>query len=67
VQNATAQQVQDACKKYFQRKHSTVGVILPEEEEKGAGRIPAARGAASAAAKKAAAPVGAPVVDGGAE
>ena len=31
VQKVTAQQVQDVCKKYFYRKNSTVGVILPEE------------------------------------
>ncbi|MDB5047864.1 MAG: peptidase family [Fibrobacteres bacterium] len=32
VQQVTAQQVQDVCKKYFYRKNSTAGVILPEEE-----------------------------------
>ncbi|MDQ3000370.1 MAG: insulinase family protein [Fibrobacterota bacterium] len=31
VQQVTAQQVQDVCKKYFHRKNSTAGVILPEE------------------------------------
>jgi predicted Zn-dependent peptidase len=31
VQQVTAQQVQDVCKKYFHKKNSTAGVILPEE------------------------------------
>jgi predicted Zn-dependent peptidase len=31
VQQVTAQQVQDVCRKYFYRKNSTTGVILPEE------------------------------------
>ena len=66
VQNATAQQVQDVCKKYFYRKNSTVGVILAEEEEKVAGKTPAAA-APGAGTKKAAAPGGVPAADGGAE
>ncbi|HKP96399.1 MAG TPA: pitrilysin family protein [Fibrobacteria bacterium] len=32
VQQVTARQVQDVCKRYFYRKNSTAGVILPEEE-----------------------------------
>lgn len=36
VQKVTAQQVQEVCKKYFYRKNSTAGVILPEEPEAGA-------------------------------
>ncbi len=32
VQKVTAQQVQDVSKKYFYRKNSTTGVILPDEE-----------------------------------
>jgi predicted Zn-dependent peptidase len=67
VQNATAQQVQDVCRKYFHRKNSTVGVILPEEADKGAVGKAAAQGGSSAKAKQAAAPGNAPVVDGGAE
>ena len=63
---ATAQQVQDVCKKYFYRKNSTVGVILAEEEEKVAGKTPAAA-APGAGTKKAAAPGGVPAADGGAE
>jgi predicted Zn-dependent peptidase len=32
VQQVTVQQVQEVCKKYFYRKNSTAGVILPDEE-----------------------------------
>ena len=31
VQKVTAQQVQDVCKKYFFRKNSTTGMILPDD------------------------------------
>jgi predicted Zn-dependent peptidase len=71
VQQVTAQQVQDVCKKYFYRKNSTVGVILAEEEEerKVAGKSPgaAAKAAGDAKKEKTAAPAGAPAADGGAE
>jgi predicted Zn-dependent peptidase len=63
VQQATAQQVQEVCRKYFYRKNSTAGVILPEDEE----QVPAAAAQGAASKKKAAAPGGAPAVDGGAE
>ncbi len=36
VQQVTAQQVQDVCKKYFYRQNSTTGLILPEENVPGA-------------------------------
>jgi predicted Zn-dependent peptidase len=45
VQQVTAQQVQDVCKKYFYRKNSTAGVILPEET------VPGPKGKAPKAAK----------------
>jgi predicted Zn-dependent peptidase len=63
VQQVTAQQVQDVCKKYFYRKNSTAGVILPEEAE------PAAKGKGSKSAKaaKTAAPSQAAAQEGGAQ
>ena len=45
VQQVTAQQVQDVCKRYFYRKNSTTGLILPEET------VPGAKGKAAKAAK----------------
>lgn len=65
VQQVTAQQVQDVCRKYFYRKNSTAGLILPEEEE----RMPAKGSAAAkeAARKKTSAPGAEASQEGGAE
>lgn len=67
VQQVTAQQVQDVCRKYFYRKNSTVGVILPEEAlppaKTGAGKAGKAVQAGNESAVK---PVQAPA-EGGAE
>jgi predicted Zn-dependent peptidase len=66
VQRVTAQQVQDVCKKYFYRKNSTAGVILPEEAE---GPAPASKSAkpAKKAATGDAKTVPAPAKEGGAQ
>ncbi len=54
VQQVTAQQVQDVCRKYFYRRNSTVGVILPEDGEPGAVKTKGAgAGRAGAAGKSA--------------
>ncbi len=53
VQQVTAQQVQDVCKKYFYRKNSTVGVILPEEAVPGAPGSSGSKGKAPKAVKPA--------------
>ncbi|MDB5105050.1 MAG: peptidase family [Fibrobacteres bacterium] len=55
VQQVTAQQVQDVCKKYFYRKNSTTGVILPEEAED----APKAKAVKAAQSTKAVKPAGA--------
>jgi predicted Zn-dependent peptidase len=46
VQQVTARQVQDVCRKYFTRDNSTTGVILPEETDGAAAKGPRTRVAA---------------------
>jgi len=41
VERVTAQQVQDVCKKYFYRKNSTTGLILPEDSVAAPAKAPA--------------------------
>jgi len=69
VEKATAQQVQDVCKKYFTVQNSTTGLILPEAPVPGAHGALGPTGAAGGKAKslKAARPKTAAAQEGGAQ
>lgn len=67
VQQVTAAQVQAVCKKYFYRKNSTTGVILPDDEAKAAAPKPVAAKKAPGAASGATAPSAPAAQEGGAQ